>query len=173
MSVAMSEVNQDFMASEIEMKLLYTLPLLVALTLPSCATVETARDQLDTMSEAAYIELQQQVFDVARMGGAELADLLEDKPELLNDISELADELGTIIANDALDVVDVIDYLVDRFADDLDLKPEYQEYIRDGAKVIDAAVGQIRLGIDGTLTLREKDLLLSLLSGLTTGIGND
>jgi hypothetical protein len=83
---------------------------------------------------------------------------------------KLADELQTMIVNDALDVPDVVNYLVDRFADDLDLKPKYQEYIRDGAKVIDAAVGQIRLGIDGTLTPREKDLLLSLLGGLTTGM---
>jgi len=152
------------------MKLLQTLPLLVALALPSCASVETARDQLDTMSEVEYLELQQRVFDVSRAAGVELAELLEDKPELVSDIRELADELGTIVANDALDVADVIGHLVDRFADDLDLKPEYQEYIRDGAKVIDAAVGQIRLGIDGTLTSREKDLILSLLSGLTTGM---
>ncbi len=152
------------------MKLLHTLPLLVAISLPSCASVQSARDTLDTMPEAEYQELNARVYNVTLRAGTELKTLLADKPELLRDIGELADKLGTIIVNDELIVTDVIAYLVDSFADDLGLEAQYQEYIRDGAKVIDAAVGQIRLGIDGTLTSREKDLVLSLLSGLATGV---
>ena len=152
------------------MKLLHTLPLLVAISLPSCASVQSARDTLDAMPEAEYQVLNANVYNVALRAGTELKAQLADKPELLRDIGELADKLGTIIVNDELIVTDVIAYLVDSFADDLGLEAQHQEYIRDGAKVIDAAVGQIRLGIDGTLTSREKDLVLSLLSGLATGV---
>ena len=126
------------------MKLLHTLPLLVVLTLPSCATVQSARDQLDTMPEIEYQELKQRVWDISSLAGSKLAEALADKPELRANIRELADELQTIIVNDALDVVDVVNYLVDRFALDLGLTTQHVEYIRDGAKVIDAAVGQIR-----------------------------
>jgi hypothetical protein len=89
------------------------------------------------MPEIEYQELKQKVWDVSRLAGGELAKALADKPELLSDMRKLADELQTMIVNDALDVPDVVNYLVDRFADDLDLKLKYQEYIRDGAKVID------------------------------------
>ena len=150
------------------MKLL-ALPLLVVLALPSCTAVETARDDLNTMPEAEYQELNQNVYMVSHAAGQKLSELLLDKPELLGDIRMLAIQLQTAVAMDTINAADIINYLVDRFADDLELKPEYQEYIRDGAKVIDAAVGQIRLGIDGSLSEREKGLVLSLLGGLASG----
>lgn len=151
------------------MNKLLSIPLLVTLAFPSCATVQSARDQLEDMSQVEYTELKLRVTNVAHSAGERLAELLSDKPELLEDIRDLSVRLQTIVENDELNVNDVVVYLVDRFADDLDLKPEYQEYIRDGAKVIDAAVGQIRLGIDGSLSEREKGLMLSLLSGLAVG----
>jgi hypothetical protein len=149
---------------------LLSIPLLVTLALPSCTTVQSARDQLEDMSQTEYQELQSNVYMVSHAAGIKLRDALADKPELLAAIRTLAVELERVVQNDTLSVNDVIVYLVDRFADDLDLKPEYQEYIRDGAKVIDAAVGQIRLGIDGKLTEREKGLILALLGGLERGL---
>jgi len=121
------------------------------------------------MPEAEYQELNQNVYMVSHAAGQKLSELLLDKPELLGDIRMLAIQLQTAVAMDTINAADIINYLVDRFADDLELKPEYQEYIRDGAKVIDAAVGQIRLGIDGSLSEREKGLVLSLLGGLASG----
>jgi hypothetical protein len=150
------------------MKLL-ALPLLAVLAFPSCTTVQTARDQLEEMSQVEYAELNLQVQGVAFMAGKKLSEVLQDKPEVLGDIRELSTQLLNAVMTDTLNVNDLINYLVDRFGEDIDLKPEYQEYIRDGAKIIDAAVGQLRLGIDGTLSEREKGLVVSLLGGLAMG----
>lgn len=150
----------------------FALPLLavLSLSLPSCQTVQSARDKLEQMPEAKYQELVQKTNDAGRKGGEKLKELLADRPELLGDVRQLAVLLQDTVQNDRVEASDLIKWIVDRFGDDLGLEEKYQEYIRDGAKAIDAAVGQIRLGIDGALTEREKGLAVALLSGLADGV---
>ena len=151
-------------------RLLLPAALIAAMILPSCATVQSARDKLAEMPQEKYDELIVKTHDAGRKGGVKLKELLADKPELVASIGSLAGKLSETVQNDRLDASDLIKWIVDQFGDELGLEAKYQDYIRDGAKAIDAAVGQIRLGIDGTLTEREKGLAVALLAGLAEGV---
>ncbi len=149
------------------MKLLHTLPLLVVLTLPSCSIVQSARDKLETMSQPDYQILVVRIEATSALGGKKLAEVLGDRSPIALDVTR---RLQTAVKTDSLDVADVIKGIADSYSEQLGLSAEHLDYIRDGAKIIDATVGQVRLGIDGKLTEREKGLVLALLEGLERGL---
>lgn len=149
--------------------LLNSIVLVGALLLPGCSAIDSAREDLATMPEAEFLQLEQNVWDAGRRGGEALSQVLDEGQVRI--AKRVASELRLAIGMDRLQVADLIQGIIDEFENELGLKPEYEQYIRDGAKVIDAAVGQIRLGIDGTLSEREKRLLIVLLDGLEDGIG--
>lgn len=149
------------------MNKLLALPVLITLALSSCAAIESARDKLETMPDADYLSLTAKVERGGIKGGVKLGELLGDRTELALSLTRT---LMTSIKNDTLDVADIIRGVVDQYGTKLGLEEEHMDYIRDGAKLIDAAVGQIRLGIDGKLTEREKGLILALLNGIQIGL---
>lgn len=149
--------------------LLNSIILAATLILPSCSTIDSAREDLAAMPEAEFLQLEQDVWDAGRRGGEALSRVLDEGQTRI--AKRVASELRLAIGMDRLQVADLIQGIVDEFEGELGLKPEHEQYIRDGAKVIDAAVGQIRLGIDGALSEREKRLLIALLDGLEDGIG--
>ncbi len=153
--------------TRLNMKPLYTLPLLVVLSLPSCTTVQSARDKLEVMPETSYQTLIVRVEATAALGGEKLAEALGDRSSIALDITR---QLQTAVRTDSLDVADVIKGIADKYGTQLGLSTEHLDYVNDGARLIDAAVGQIRLGIDGALTEREKGLVLALLEGLERGL---
>ncbi len=153
--------------TRLNMKSLYTLPLLVVLSLPSCTTVQSARDKLEVMPETSYQTLIVRVEATAALGGEKLAEALGDRSLVALDITR---QLQTAVRTDSLDVADVIRGIADQYGTQLGLSTEHLDYVNDGARLIDAAVGQIRLGIDGALTEREKGLVLALLKGLERGL---
>ncbi len=154
------------------MKKLLTLPLILAMALSSCAAVESGRDGLETMSPVTYVLLTGVVHEAGVKGGKKLAESLGDKtPKVL----EITDTLIAIVESDdlaslPLNTTDVLGSIVDLYINSVDLEPQQVNYIRAGAMLIDASVGQIKLDIDGKLTSREKDLILVLLIGLATGM---
>jgi hypothetical protein len=119
------------------------------------------------MPDHDYISLRLKIGDAGTAAGVKLAEILGDKKDLANSITE---RLISSVINDSLDVADIIRGVVDTYGSELGLEDKYLEYIRDGAKVIDAAVGQIRLDISGKLSGREKELILALLQGLKNGL---
>jgi hypothetical protein len=134
---------------------------------PSCSTVQTARDKLAGMSDGDYTALVNKTLSAGVNVGDRLA-LISD-PNVKTALKETITQLVAAINTDTLDVQDVVAGVLDRFGSQLaekGLDPKYQNYIREGAKVIDAAVGQIRLGIDGKISVREKGLLVAFLSGM-------
>ena len=149
------------------MKRLLALPVLTILALSSCSTVQSARDALDTMPDENYVRLVGKVENAGVKGGVMLADRLGDDTILA---VALTNSIIDVIESDKVVVSDVVKGVIDQYGDKLNLSEEQLGYIRDGAKLIDAAVGQIRLGIDGKLTEREKGLILALLRGLKTGM---
>lgn len=151
----------------LNMKLLHTLPLLVALMLPSCTIVQSARDKLETMSEESYQSLVVRVEAAATIGGEKLAEVLGDRTPIAIDITQ---RLVILVLTDNLSVADVIKGIADRYGTRLGLSAEHLDYVRDGAKIIDATIGQVRLSIDGKLIDREKVLILALLNGLERGL---
>ena len=153
--------------TRLNMKPLYTLPLLVVLSLPSCTTLQSARDKLEVMPETSYQTLIVRVEATAALGGEKLAEALGDRSLVALDITR---QLQTAVRTDSLDVADVIRGIADQYGTQLGLSTEHLDYVNDGARLIDAAVGQIRLGIDGALTEREKGLVLALLKGLERGL---
>jgi len=149
------------------MKYLLTLPLLVTLMLPSCAIVQSARDRLERMPQEQYVELLTKVENAGAIGGKKLAEILDDKRLLALQITR---SLKTAVITDRLEIVDVLRGIVDNYGSNLGLEETHLDYVRDGAKLIDAAVGQVRLGIDGKLSEREKGLVIALLDGLERGL---
>lgn len=145
-----------------------SVPLAALLLVPSCATVQAARDKLAQMSQADYEALQIKTLDAGKKAGDKLKELLADKLELLGDVDMLAATLAAAVQNDALDTADLARYLVERLG--TKLEPKYREYLNDGVKLLDAAVGQISLGIDGKFTEREKGLAVALLFGIHQGL---
>ena len=124
------------------------------------------------MSQEEFDNLVEKTRSMALKGGNALAKVLADKPELLADIDALALQLSLAIEADQIRSLDVIGYVIERFAARLGWNPEQTEYVRAAAEVVDAAVGQIRLGVDGKLTEREKRVVIALLNGIQTGISN-
>ncbi len=150
------------------MKRFLAIPMIVVLGLSSCSVIQSARDKLTKMDPVTYTSLTIKVQNAGKRGGEKLQELLSSDAKDAAKI--LTDTLITAVETDSLDAQDLVKDIVDRYGDQLGLKPAHQEYIRDGAKLIDAAVGQIRLDIDGKLSEREKGLVLALLKGLKQGL---
>jgi hypothetical protein len=133
---------------------------------PSCSTVQSARDKLNSMSETDFTSLTLKVQEAGAKAGQKLHAIAN--PTVLNVVQLTTVDLINALALDTLNVDDVVNGILDRFGSDLaqhGIEQKYLDYVREGAKVIDAAVGQIRLGIDGKLSPREKSLILDFLMG--------
>lgn len=149
------------------MKKLLLLPILALLSLPSCQTVQSARDKLAQMPEADYQQLAIAVEDAAHLGGLSLKNALAERADAALEVTR---EIKALVEAGQINAVDLIQHVVEQYSARLGLTAEQLEYVRSGAQLIDAAVGQIRLDIDGKLTVREKGLLLALLGGLERGL---
>jgi len=144
------------------------IPIIVMLGLSSCTIIQSARDKLAQMDTTSYQNLVVQVQKAGQYAGTKLQEVISS--DARSAAQGMTDVLIAAIETDSLDVQDIVKTIVDRYSDRLGLEPRHQVYIRDGAKIIDVAVGQIRLGIDGKLSEREKTLILALLKGLKKGL---
>jgi hypothetical protein len=149
------------------MKYLLALPLLAVFILPNCALVRSARDKLEQMPQESYVQLLATVEEAAALGGKKLAEVLGENRLLALKVTQ---GLKTAVITDRLKVADVLKDIVDSYSRELNLEAQHLDFIRDGMKAIDAAVGQVRLGIDGKLSEREKGLVVALLDGLERGL---
>ena len=144
--------------------------LLVALMLPSCATIQTAREDLQTMEEPQYEELKHKVsviteitssriskdWDAAKKAKA-TALIAQGRLLLGGDLSEFG-------------ATDLLRELADRYGEKLGLNDQARRDIKDAALLVDAIVGPIKVGIDGKVNDRELGLVLALLEGLERGL---
>lgn len=147
------------------------LPIVVVGVIPalfsSCAVVQDARDQLADMPEEKYQELVMKVRDNSlRLGrlGQEHLDF-----EIRLKIVSVSQKVMTIVNNDGVTTADVGQWVMEYF-DASELPEDALEMIQDGIRFLDAAVGQIRLGIDGKITFREKQLMLTVIAGINAGL---
>ena len=147
------------------------LPIVVVGVIPalfsSCATVQEARDQLAAMPEEDYQELVVKVRDNSvRLGklGQQYIDF-----EIRLKVISVCQKAMVIVNNDGVTATDVGQWVMEYF-DESQLPVEALEMIQDGIRFLDAAVGQIRLGIDGKVTFREKQLLLTVMAGISAGL---
>lgn len=143
-----------------------------AMVATSCQTLDTARDRINSMSQEEYGNLVDKTRAMAFKGGNALAKKFADNPELLGDIDALALQLAIAIEADQIRSLDIVGYVVERFAARLGWQEEQVEYVRAAAEVIDAAVGQIKLGVEGKLTDREKRVIVAFLEGIQSGISS-
>lgn len=153
------------------MKYLLTLPLLAALMLPSCATVSNVRADLNTMDVAQYENLRHKVSVITEITSSRLAKDwdAEKRAKAISVISQGRELLqGNNLAE--LGATDLIRGLAERYGEKLGLDEQARRDIKDAALLVDAAVGPIKLGIDGKLTEREKGLIIALLDGLERGL---
>lgn len=142
--------------------------LVALLLMPSCAVVQSARDKLANMSESDFQTLKTNTILIGVAGGEKLREVLLDKPDTLGDVDILTAQLYAAIQSDTISTSDLARYVVERLGSKMD--PKYREYLDDGVKLLDSAVGQIRIGLDGKFTPREKELAGSLLFGIHRGL---
>lgn len=133
----------------------------------SCSAVETARDRLAAMPEQEYQSLVERVRDNSiRLGrlGQQYIDF-----EIRLKIIDVSTKAMHVINDDGVQVADVGEWVLEYF-DASVLPQDALDMIRDGLAFVDAAVGQIRLGIDGKITFREKQLMLTVIAGINAGL---
>lgn len=137
---------------------------------PACGLVEGAREDLATMEEQEFRDLVQSVNEAGAKGGVELVKQLELSMEDRAAVAGLARALADTVINDDLGAVDdVVRLLLDRFGDEIG-NAQAVSILEDATNLIDAAIGQVSVGIDGLLTSREKELVFSLLVGVHNGV---
>lgn len=153
------------------MKTYTYLALATIFTMSSCSLVNSSREKLAEMPEDEFQELAVKVEKAGRKGGKELVKLVEADVVMLT--IKLTDMLYDSFSNDqlAIDSNDVVRSIIDYY--ELNLSQKEMSLIRDAGKAIDAAVGQIKLGLDGQLTAREKTLVLNLLDGFRKGLSEE
>lgn len=153
-------------------KVFVSFAMAVAMLSTSCQVVSGARDRINGMTQEEFGNLVDKTRSMAFKGGNALAKNFADKPELLGDIDALALQLALAVEADQIRSLDIVSYIVERFAARLGWQEEQVEYIRAAAEVIDAAVGQIKLGVEGKLTEREKRVIVAFLEGIQSGISS-
>lgn len=152
------------------MKYQLVLPLLGALLASSCSTIKSIRNDLETMEEADYNNLLYKVSAVSELVGSRVSQNwdTEKKAEAQGTLENLAalvlsDDLGEF------DATDLVRSIADRYGEDLGLDSQTRRDIKDVALIINATTGPIRVGTDGTITDRERGLIVALLEGLGHG----
>jgi len=138
----------------------------LVLIAPSCSTITSAREKLTGMSEESFLSLQRQVGLAGSVAGTKLKDAVS--PEVAGKVYATLIELAHSIMRDQVAPGELVPFIVEQIAKDLDGK--VKEYIRLGGLALDVAVGPIRLGIDGTLSVREKAVLLTFLGGIAQAL---
>ena len=153
------------------MKLLYTLPLLAALLLPSCSISSSQLVDLDQMEASEYDSLKHQVLTVTALASSRVSRGwdAERRDKALGIITEARLLITDGGLND-IGATDLIRALADRYGEKLGLDEDAKRDIRDVALLIDVIVGPIKIGIDGSLGEREAGLILALLDGLELGL---
>lgn len=151
---------------------LFTLPLLlVALMLPSCSTLTNLQRDLDTMTEAQYEGLKNNIMSITAITSSRLArnwdTTKRDKARgVITQVARLivANEFGN------LDATHLIRSLADHYGDKMGLDEQARRDIKSAALLVDIVAGPIKLGVDGKLGEREQGLILALLDGLAYGL---
>lgn len=145
------------------MKALLPMLFVLPLVFSGCKTVEQGRESLETMSQARFEGLKTLVRHGGEAASVKINEELhaQDKANLIDGLSVLEKLLGE---DHQLRDLSVFTQLVEDLK--TNFSPKVASYVDDVVKIIDAAVGDIRVGVDGKLSEREKDLLLTLLRAL-------
>jgi hypothetical protein len=139
----------------------------VAVLPTSCSVVRDARAALETMPQEEYLVLVEQVRENSvRLGrlGQQHLDF-----EIRLKVIDISNKAMHIVNDDGVTAVDVGAWVMEYF-DESVLPEDALEMLRDGLRFVDVAVGQIRLGIDGKITFREKQLILTVMAGISAGL---
>lgn len=142
-----------------------SLALIALLGLSSCAT--TGSD-IDNMTQEDFDGLRDSVFNASSLAGRELGENMEQDEASIG--MAVAFSIRSAIERDEFGVNDLVEGVIVSLRDEMQLDEEEVLLIEDVGKIIDAAVGQIRLGIDGSLSPREEELLFAFLDGLANGL---
>ena len=144
---------------------------------PSCTIVAENGQEvtLEEMTEEQYESVKQRVYDTSLASGGLIQIGLAEDPELRADIAELAGDLSEQVEKgriENLQAGDVVSFLLSQFGESLNLEPKEVAIITGISRIVDAATGGtgIELGIEGTLSDRERGLLVAMLDGLALGV---
>ena len=145
-----------------------TLGVVALLTMSSCLSTGS-RSSISNMSEEEFTSLRDSVFSASSLAGRELGEGMDEDQARVG--IAVASSIRIAVAQDEFGVDDIVEGIVLNLSDEMQLDDEEVLLIQDVGRIIDAAVGQIRLGIDGSLSPREQELLFALLDGLANGLG--
>lgn len=127
------------------------------------------------MTEEQFESVKQLVYDTSLESGGLIQISLAEDSELRVEIAELAKNFSEQVKKgriENLQVGDVASFLLGQFGENLNLKPKEVAIITGISRIVDTATGGtgIKLGIEDTLTDRERGLLVAMLDGLALGV---
>jgi len=135
----------------------------------SCSMLDSTRSKLENMSNAEFVSLNKKVYDASAAGGKLLARQLEKQDRIMLAKEVLAVIRETVVSDNLTHVDDLVRVLLDKFGGEIG-SDKVVEFLKDATNLLDVAVGDIKLGIDGKLSFREKSLLVTLLRGIYDGL---
>lgn len=156
-------------------KIAGVLAMSVLLFAPSCTiTSESGQTvSLEEATEAQYEAVRLRVSNSSLAAAALLQIGLAENVELRNQIAELAETLAVQVQQNELAGLtsgNIITWVLGQFGEKLELEPGQIAIIQGISRLIDATVGEISLGIEGTLSPRQQGIVLAVLEGLALGI---
>jgi len=149
-----------------------SLATLLALNSMSCSTVQSLRDKLENMSEPTFNAVVASISDVATRGGKALKTQVSEQDAANIKLVMLIVAQG--IENDKIENLnEILHALIKgevKFVNNPDLNKQLNEAMRDAIDLIGALVGNLDLGLDGVLSVREKLLFTTLFRSVVVGL---
>jgi hypothetical protein len=141
---------------------------LLSATLSSCATIEELSEGLEQMPEAEFRDLALSTHNLARAGGELLSPELSEENRVI--VYQVAHILAETVMNDNLSSTDdALSLVLGQLKDSID-DERVVSVLEDVINLLDGAIGQVKIGLDGLLTLRQKTLLMNVLEGFSHGV---
>lgn len=138
----------------------------------SCATLQSAREKLESMPQEKFDRLVMSVNNAAGLGGILLKRELSEPQRA--QVSQVVTAL--IVALQSGDVTLGASTVMDRILGGKPLDPDpvvaakMKQALADAVSLVEDTVGQLRVDITGSISTREKALLLAILTGVRDGL---
>jgi hypothetical protein len=130
--------------------------------LGSCST------PLGNMKEGEFRELLVSVKNLAYTGGTTLrAELTSEEQGVAYNIAVILAQ--TIINDNLASTDDAVNFIIWQLREQIN-NDGIVHLLSDAANLLDATVGQVKIGIDGLLSIRQKLLLVAMLEGFAKGV---
>jgi len=150
------------------MKIVPTILTALAFIFPSCTSTSS---QLDKMEQVRFDELLKNVDDTSLISGRILKDKLS--PSTLAIVDGISSQIIAAFDAGSLSLPVSLSTLVDRYAAELLAKGVDAQEIdlaKATIRLVDNAFGNVKIGIDGALSPRARQVIVAIAKGIKLGL---